>query len=199
MKKMIIFDMDGTLVDSSDMIVASINFVRNEIGLEKLEKEIIISKINNPDIDTNKFFYNDIYFDEKLTNSCNIFYEKNCTQNIQLFDGVKELLEILVKEYILDIATNTYTDLAKKMLQHLNIQTHFSNIIGYEKVEHIKPSADILDFSLNSHNLQPCEAIFIGDSKKDELCANNANIDFIMVDWEKDTSKIILEKIRKYK
>lgn len=195
MKKLIIFDMDGTLVDSSEMVTHSVNFVRNTIGLKSLEKKTVLAKINDPHIDTNKFFYNDIYFDEELTQKCNAFYETNCTQNIQLFNGVKELLESLEQEYILDIATNTYTKLAKEMLQHLNIQKYFSNIIGYEKVEKIKPAPDILHFSLNKHRLQHHEAIFIGDSKKDEICSKNANIDFIMLDWQKDTKELILEKI----
>lgn len=198
MKKIIVFDMDGTLVDSSDMIVSSVNFIRKNLGFEVLSKDIVLKNINDPKIDANKFFYQDIYFDENLTQKCNRFYEENCTKNIKLFHGVNLLLDTLSKKYTLDIATNTYTDLSKKMLRSLGVEKYFTNIIGYDKVKNIKPSGDILFYSIQKHQLKNEAFLFIGDSDKDKICAKNANIDFLYINWEKDTINSILNKIENF-
>lgn len=195
MKKVIIFDMDGTIVDSSDMIVSSVNFIRKNLGFEVLSKKIVLKNINDPKIDANTFFYGDTYFDENLTQKCNIFYKENCTKNIKLFHGVDGLLDILSTNYILDIATNTYTDLSKKMLTSLGVEKYFTNIIGYDKVENIKPSGDILLYSIQKHQLENEEFLFVGDSNKDKICAKNANIDFLYINWEKDTINSIFNRI----
>lgn len=56
MKKLLIFDMDGTLVDSSDSITNTINHVRSHHNLEPLEKSLLLENLNNPDINSAKFF-----------------------------------------------------------------------------------------------------------------------------------------------
>ncbi len=56
-KELIIFDMDGTLINSGNVITNTINFVRSNLGLEPIEKHIMLEQINNPDINSSEFFY----------------------------------------------------------------------------------------------------------------------------------------------
>ena len=56
-KKLIIFDMDGTLVDSSITIVNAINHVRSKLNLEALERDLILTKVNDPELNPALFFY----------------------------------------------------------------------------------------------------------------------------------------------
>ena len=56
-KELIIFDMDGTLIDSGNVISNTINFVRTNLGLPLMPKEDLLKNINNPDINSAKFFY----------------------------------------------------------------------------------------------------------------------------------------------
>ena len=65
MKKLLIFDMDGTLVDSSDAITNTINYVRGHLELEPLEKVYLLENLNNPHINSSEFFYNTPTLDRK--------------------------------------------------------------------------------------------------------------------------------------
>jgi len=183
MKKLIIFDMDGTLIDSSNVIVNSINHIRKYLKLEPMSKKTILENINNPQIDGNKFFYSDTYFDEKMTQEFNRYYTKNCVRDLEIFDEIDNFLKYLKKYFILAVATNTPTNLATKMLQHLNLDKYFDIIVGSDKVTKAKPYPDILFYTMNKMK-QNCEdTLFIGDSKKDKQTATNANVDFISVNW----------------
>ena len=51
------FDMDGTLIDSGYAITNTINYVRVNLGFEKLEKNYILEKVNDPTINSAEFFY----------------------------------------------------------------------------------------------------------------------------------------------
>jgi phosphoglycolate phosphatase len=197
MKKLLIFDMDGTLVDSSDVIANSINHIRKHIGLETMSKETILTNINDPKINGNNFFYNDTYFDDEMTQKFNKYYNENCIKDLKLFDGVDSLLKDLQKDYHLVIATNTPTSLAKKMLQYLQVSHYFQLIVGSDMVQKPKPHPDMLLYILKNMNIQQKETLFIGDSKKDKLTANKANIDFIFINWDTISPQQLLEQIKK--
>jgi phosphoglycolate phosphatase len=197
MKKLLIFDMDGTLVDSSDVIANSINHIRKHIGLETMSKETILTNINDPKINGNTFFYNDTYFNDEMTQKFNKYYNENCIKDLKLFDGVDSLLKDLQKDYHLVIATNTPTSLAKKMLQYLQVSHYFQLIVGSDMVQKPKPHPDMLLYILKNMNIQQKETLFIGDSKKDKLTANKANIDFIFINWDTISPQQLLEQIKK--
>jgi phosphoglycolate phosphatase len=184
MKKLIIFDMDGTLVDSSDMIVNSINHIREYLSLDILSKEVILQNINDPKIYANQFFYNNTYFDEEMTNKFNKYYEKNCIVDLKLFPYTKQLLKDLSSKHKLVIATNTPTNLANKMLEHLGIKDYFTLIVGSDIVKTSKPNPDILLYIIQKFDIKKKDVLFIGDSQKDKLCAKNAHIDFMLINEE---------------
>lgn len=184
MKKLIIFDMDGTLVDSSDVIVNGINHIRKYLELKPMSKETILTNINDPKIDGSKFFYNDTYFDDEMTKIFNVYYEENCIKDLKLFAYTKELLQKLSKKHDLVIATNTPSNLANKMLEHLNIKHYFKLVVGSDTVKKSKPEPDILLYVMQELEVTKEETLFIGDSQKDLLTAKNAQVDFLLINEE---------------
>ena len=114
--KLIMFDMDGTLVNSSNAIVNTINYVRVNIGLEALGKNYILEHINDPNINSAEFFYGTKHFTDEQTHLFENYYNKNCLNDIYLYDGIKELIENLNKNSKLAVATNASSVFAKKML-----------------------------------------------------------------------------------
>ncbi len=54
--RLIIFDMDGTLIDSGTSITNTVNHVRENLGFEKMEKNYILEKVNDPNINASEFF-----------------------------------------------------------------------------------------------------------------------------------------------
>ena len=175
--------MDGTLIDSGNVITNTINFVRTNIGLESLEKTTLLTQLNNPNIDASLYFYGTKEFTPQQTKLFNEYYDKHCISDIVLYDGIKELLEKLSTQYTLSVATNAFSNFAIKMLEHLDINQYFSYVVGANMVQNPKPSADMLIKTLDYFDLKSNEAILVGDSHKDKNAAINANMDYILVDW----------------
>jgi len=181
--KLIIFDMDGTLIDSGDVITNTINQVRQDLGLEAIDKKTMLTQINNPDINSAEYFYGTSEFTTEETASFCKYYDKNCTKDIKLYSGMEDLLKKLSDKYVLSVATNASEIFASKMLEATNIKQYFKYVIGYDMVKNAKPSPDMLIKTMSKFNINSNEAILIGDSLKDERSALNANIKSILVNW----------------
>ncbi len=184
MKKLIIFDMDGTLVDSSITLVNAINHVRDNLSLEPMRQEDILSKLNDHTINSAQYFYeadsfkadHEIWFSE--------YYKDNHKQELRLYDGIKELLdELKEKGFKLAVATNAYKISTKQSLIYLDIIDYFDAVVCGDEVSRAKPYPEMLHKILDELNIEPNKAIFIGDGERDEEASKNANIDYIMVHW----------------
>jgi len=196
-----IFDMDGTLADSSIVLANSINYVRSKLGLKPLNKDIIIKQINNPNCDLANFFYGLNEITHKHEEWFKEYYSTHHNSDLKLFDGIKEMLiELKSKNIELAVATNAYRDSTLLALKHLNIYSFFDYIICYDDVKEGKPSAEMLLKLLELANEKSSNAIFIGDSQRDYLASKAANIEFILVDFvNKKTNPLeIAKKIEEY-
>ncbi len=189
MNKMIIFDMDGTLLDSSRSITKSINYVRSKLDLRPFEVNEVVRLINEPDNDLPKLFYED----KRPYNECRAIFEEhyihNCIIDMELFEGVKDMLESLQNSYKMCVLTNAYGEFARKMLRYLNIDHFFYDIIGSDDINARKPDPKGIYHLLKKHNSDKSSAVFIGDSLKDEECAKNTGVRYIFTDWGFGESK----------
>jgi len=184
MKKLIIFDMDGTLVDSSITLVNAINHVRNNLSLEPMSEDNILGKLNDHTINSAQYFYetdsfkadHEIWFGE--------YYKNNHKRELRLYDGIEELLiELKERGFKLAVATNAYRVSTKQSLIYLDIVNYFDAVVCGDEVPRAKPYPDMLYKILDELNIEANEAIFVGDGERDEEASKNANIDYIMVHW----------------
>jgi len=183
-KKLIIFDMDGTLVNSSLTIAKAINYVRKNLGFEPMVEVEILKHVNDPDIDPAQYFYHAKAFDKDHEKWFSEYYSKNHDKELELYVGIKELLMNLHdKGYKLAVATNAYRRSTLESLGHLDILELFDAIGCYDDVAQGKPHPDMLFKVLHELDCSAKESIFIGDGPRDEMAAKSANMDYIMVDW----------------
>ncbi|WP_418185551.1 HAD family hydrolase [Aliarcobacter vitoriensis] len=181
--KLIIFDMDGTLLDSGYSIANTVNYVRENLGFEPMHKNYILENVNDPNINSAEFFYGTKEFTKHQEELFKDYYNKNCLTDLVLYDGIKNLLDNLKGEFKFAVATNANSVYANKMLNHLEINHYFSSILGYNDVEKPKPNPDMINKILDIHNIKKENAQLVGDSKKDIMAANNAGVDSILVNW----------------
>jgi len=183
-KKLIIFDMDGTLVNSSITIANAINFVRQNLGFEPMNQEKILKMVNDHTLNPAQTFYHAKSFDKDHERWFSEYYSKNHGKELVLYSGIKELLKNLKEQnYSLAVATNAYRGSTIESLTHLEIYDYFDAIACYDDVDKGKPYPDMLHKILKELNHKSEDAIFIGDGSRDEMASKRANIEYIMVDW----------------
>lgn len=183
-QKLIIFDMDGTLVNSSITIANAINYVRKNLGFEPMEREYILHLVNDHTVNPAQTFYHAKSFEADHERWFSEYYTKNHENELVLYEGIKELLHTLKQRgHRLGIATNAYRGSTIESLTHLEIYDLFDGIACYDDVAQGKPHPDMLHKLLNELEHKNHEAVFIGDGPRDAMASKRAEIDYIMVDW----------------
>ena len=181
--KLLMFDMDGTLIDSGTSITNTINHVRKELGFESLEKNYVLEKVNDPKINASEFFYGTKEFTEQQKVLFEEHYNANCLNDLEMYEGIQKLIDDLKSDFTLAVATNANSIFAKKMLDHVGIGKYFKTILGYDSVKNAKPHPEMVYKILDTHNIKKQNAQLIGDSHKDIMAANNAGVDSVLVNW----------------
>jgi phosphoglycolate phosphatase len=183
-KSLIIFDMDGTLVDSSVAIANAINYVRDKLYLPPLDPTLIIERINDQSFNPAQFFYKTERFTPEHERWFSEYYTENHERELQLYEGIAELLESLKRQDLrLAVATNAYRGSTIESLTHLGIYEHFDTIASYDDVARGKPYPDMLHKILDELKTSKEQALFVGDGSRDEMAAKHAGIDYLMVNW----------------
>lgn len=192
--KCVIFDMDGTLIDSKKAICKTINYMRACMNMRELDDDFIMSIINDPQKNSIREFYG---FDE-ITTDMRVKFEKEFNKNYELYAVVyKEAMELLEalksKDYLLAVATNAPHATIENILGHCGILGYFETIVGASKAIAPKPDPAMLNIIRDKFGV---ECVFIGDSAKDYLAAKNADMRYIHVIWGRDE---IISEIKNYK
>ncbi len=183
-KDLIIFDMDGTLVNSSITIANAINYVRKQLGFEPMDAGKILAHVNDPTINPAQFFYHAPRFEHDHERWFSEYYTRHHGRELVLYEGVRELLVDLKEAgFKLAVATNAYRKSTIESLTHLGIYVLFDAIACYDDVNKGKPYPDMLFKLLDELHVAKERALFIGDGPRDEQAAQRAGIDYIMVDW----------------
>jgi len=185
--KIVIFDMDGTLIDSQKDITISVNYVReHHYALAPLDEKFIVDAINMEVRNLPKLFYETETYEAGARELFESHYYEQCIQNPYLYAGVEETLDALLAcDVKLSVATNAPTTFAERMLHHLGVAKKFDVIIGADKVRESKPSPLMLEYILNHYGFDKTahKAWMVGDNSKDMLSAKNAGIDSVFATW----------------
>lgn len=187
MKHIALFDMDGTLIDSGLDITLSINHVRLECyGLDPLGIQEVIDAINAPVRNLAEIFYGKSIYEDQARELFELHYYDQCIQNVKSYEGIPELLATLHQNGVMmGVATNAPTVFAKRMLEHLELDTYFKLIIGADEVEAPKPHPQMLNRHLEHYEFRSGTdyAWMIGDNSKDMEAASRAGIVSVFAGW----------------
>ena len=184
-KKIIIFDMDGTLIDSRIDITNSVNFVRKRKGLPPLSMEEVVIAINGHVKELSMKFYNTPIYEAEDKKFFEEYYMEECTKNTKVYHGIINILEKLKNnDKILAVATNAPTKFAEKMIKSAGIYDYFDYIKGCDGDLPPKPHPHILLYLLEKLHYKVVKGcVFIGDNESDFLAARAAKINYIMALW----------------
>jgi HAD superfamily hydrolase (TIGR01549 family) len=183
MKKIIIFDLDGTLINSDPITINAINKIRKEDNLPTLKRSAIIpflarggyELVQNTISSSKSTFENEGYLKRLRQEIAKYKIEENI-----LFPNVRAMLNILKKRNItLCICTNKASSLVKKILFDLKIHAYFKNIVADGDLDTRKPSKNNFTACMQGIKFINSECLIIGDSEVDLKFAKNVGVDFL--------------------
>ena len=187
MQKIVIFDMDGTLIDSKKDITISVNHVRKvNHNLEPLSEEFIVEAINMHERNLPYLFYKTETYEQRDRELFEKHYKEQCIEHPYLYEGVEEMLQSLKANGVkMSVATNAPTLFARTMLEHLQVADLFDEIVGADRVKASKPNPDMIELILSFYNYdkESDRAWMVGDNSKDMESGENAGIETIFVTW----------------
>ncbi|WP_019241440.1 MULTISPECIES: HAD hydrolase-like protein [Bacillus] len=181
----IIFDLDGTLLDTSHGIMSDASYTANKMGVEKLTIDQLKSFIGPPLLES--FIRECGFSKEDARKAVELYrerYKEKGLYQAELYQQIKELLILLNENNCKTaIATLKRDDFAKKMITHFDLSPYFNSINGIdEKDTHSK--FDIILMCLKELIQDDLsEVVMIGDSIYDAKGAEQAGIDFIAVTY----------------
>lgn len=179
-----LFDADGTLVDTADLVCNCFQYVAQKHCSISLAREAILSGYGLPlrgqllkqlgeDLDI------DVVLDDFINYQLQILEE-----NIQLFPGVKTTLETLKENgKKLALVTSRKRFSTGRILEITDIFKYFDTVINPEDTTLHKPDADPALLALSRLKTDKTDAVFVGDSQYDILSGNAAGVDTVFVNW----------------
>ena len=177
----ILFDLDGTLIDSTDAILESFH---NSFDIHKLNHpsdKAIKTLIGYP-LDV---MYKELGVDEnivwEMVTTYKEYYRVISTQKTYLLENAAEAV-LLAKEIAeIGIVTTKTGKYSQVLMEHFGLMKHFKVLIGREHVENPKPHEEPILKALESFDIKDKEIWMIGDTKLDLISAKNAGVNSIGV------------------
>lgn len=182
MIKALIFDLDGTLLDSLGDITNSVNYALR-MHNQPLRSFAQVKKSLGYGAN---FLISSLVQDKTIINEVLMtylnYYKTNDNIITAPYDGIDELLGEIKGKYKLAIVSNKTDSIVKQLNKNI-----FSNLfevaIGEQEGMRLKPEPDLLNFALKELEVSSDQAIFFGDTEVDLQTGINANIKTGFVEW----------------
>lgn len=188
MKKLAIFDLDGTLLNTIADLAHSTNYALNKLGYPTHEIEKYNFMVGNG---VNKLFERALPEGEKteenvrrVRNEFVPHYDIHNADDSRPYPGISELLSYLQSSGVqLAVASNKYQAATEKLVAHYFPEIHFTAVFGQREGVNVKPDPIIVCDILQLANVEKEDVLYIGDSGVDMQTAANAGVTACGVTW----------------
>lgn len=177
---LLIFDLDGTLIDSKLDLAHAVNATRLHLGRPPLDTELIATYVGNGAPVLLRRALGPEASEEEVAGALQYFlayYGEHALENTRPYPGIREAIETLAGEGLLmAVLTNKPTAISKRILDGLDLSRHFARIYGGNSFEHKKPDPTGVRKLLSELEVNSESAMLVGDSSVDVRTARNAGI-----------------------
>ncbi len=179
--KLIIFDLDGTLVNAYAAVYQSVNYAMQVSGFPPIDHQTIKRTVGWGDRHLIERFVGKARSVETLA-IYRRHHQEALKHKSKLLPGAERVLAGLKRQkYKLAVASNRPTKFSRILVKHLDIKKYFDYILCGDKVERPKPYPDILLKILERFSLTPPEALYVGDMTIDVQTGKRAKIKTVAV------------------
>lgn len=184
----ILFDLDGTLIDSAPDIAASVNELLTRRDLPELSLMQVKSMIGNglKKLVERAFAASGKALEaaelEDASAEMTAIYRQNLTGLTCLLPGAQEAIaQLHVAGFALGVVTNKPQVATREILLHFGLTDRLGVIVGGDAVSHMKPAPDALLLALERLGVEPAAALMVGDSVTDFEAARAAGVPVALV------------------
>lgn len=182
--KLVIFDLDGTILDTVLDLTNAVNHLLSKIDRPLVEPHQIKAYLGQGPKYLLEHALNETLEDEKFDRYYKIYndyYQTHQLDYTQPYDGIEEVLKTLKgKGYLLAVVSNKQEPVTKSLMEELFPNT-FDYVIGTSKTNLPKPNPMMVIKVMEVLNIDPKDAIYIGDTQTDMKTAIGANLTKIAV------------------
>jgi phosphoglycolate phosphatase len=179
MKKLelMIFDLDGTLIDSGKDLIDGVNGMLKSMGLQQKAAEEIKRYIGDGVVKLveRALGVPNLHRLEEALAVFSDYYGKHFLDNTVLCDGVEDVLRAFPKTPKV-ILTNKSSFFSLAIVRGLGIEKYFEEIIGADSMPFLKPDPRQIEYLLEKYRARRENTLMIGDGKNDILAAKNSGI-----------------------
>ena len=185
--QLLIFDLDGTLIDSKLDLAHSVNAARSHMGLEPIEHDLVYSYVGNGAPELMRRALGDGATPENVQRALDFFleyYRDHKLDNTTLYDGVREALNRLQEKGIaMAVLTNKPVRVSQAIVDGLGLGTHFRRVYGGNSFPFKKPHPIGVETLITECAADRSRTIMVGDSAVDVQTARNAQVTACGVSW----------------
>jgi phosphoglycolate phosphatase len=181
----LVFDLDGTLIDSKMDLVDGVNATLRELKREALPTDLVASYVGSGAPVLIRRALGGNPSEEELRRALAFFlvhYEEHKLDHTRLYPGVAETLEQL-KNLPMSVLTNKPVKISVRILEGLGVAQYFRSIYGGNSFETKKPDPLGAKQILNEFNVSAQEVAMVGDSEVDVQTARNAGMPSVIVNF----------------
>lgn len=182
--KNVLFDLDGTLLDTSKGITDAVVFAIKEMGFIMPDTDVLPKFVGPPIQESFSRFCSCSKDDAQAgAETFRKYYMENTLYDANLYNGVYELMDALQHDgYTIAIATYKREDYALQLLRHFNFHKYCASMHGADN-ENRRKKQDIIKLCLRDLDCTASSAVYVGDTEHDELGAKVTGMPFIAITY----------------
>lgn len=189
--KTVIFDLDGTILDTLQDLKNAVNHGLNFYNLPEKDLEFVRKAIGNgTTVLIQRCTPSSLNDNERLAvfNEFKAYYLAHYADYTKPYPGIKELLEKLYNKVRLAVVSNKDNDLTNKI-----IKKEFGNLFGIIQGSYLdhpkKPDPYLINKMIKENNINKEECLYVGDTNVDKESATNAGLPYLLVNYGYRTKK----------
>ena len=184
--RLVVFDLDGTLVDSRRDIARSANELVERHGGRPLAEDAIVTMVGEGARRLIERAFDAAGLGQTEDRHVGEFveiYGRRLIETTKLYEGVAPLLDGLAARAALAVITNKPTELSCRLLEHFGLAHYFSTITGGDSPYPRKPAPASLRAAMHAARAEPDETVMVGDSHIDLRTARAAGVRFCLAGY----------------